>query len=167
MAETLLLISKISFAAAGICLILAIIFFISFKIPNVIGDLSGRNARKSIEKMREFNEKSGSKAYKPSKTNAARGKLTETMREMRKKEQNQSLGEEQQETELLEENKKMTPSKLETELLYEDRTTELLQAENETELLEENIDEVSKRKEGVRIHIIEEIIWVHTEEVIS
>lgn len=59
MAETLSMISKISFVAAGICLVVAIILFIRFKIPDVIGDLSGRNARKSIEQMRALNEKSG------------------------------------------------------------------------------------------------------------
>ena len=52
MAETLSMISKISFVAAEICLVVAIILFIRFKIPDVIGDLSGRNARKSIEQMR-------------------------------------------------------------------------------------------------------------------
>lgn len=67
MAETLSMISKISFVAAGICLVVAIILFIRFKIPNVIGDLSGKNARKSIEQMRLLNEKVG-----PNHTNQAK-----------------------------------------------------------------------------------------------
>ena len=106
MAETLSMISKISFVAAGICLVVAIILFIRFKIPDVIGDLSGRNARKSIEQMRALNEKSGSKSYKPSKKNIERGKLTETMHgldeteKILKKQDN-----ERPETGLLEENK--------------------------------------------------------------
>lgn len=38
-----------------------------FKIPIVIGDLSGRTAKKSIERMRLNNEKTGNKSYKPVK----------------------------------------------------------------------------------------------------
>ena len=73
MAETLSMISIISFAGAAVCLVMAIIFFVYFKIPSVIGDLSGRTARKSIEQMRVMNEKSGKKVYKPDKVNLERG----------------------------------------------------------------------------------------------
>ena len=79
MAQTLQTLSIISFAVAGVCLVLAIFFWFFFKIPTVIGDLSGRTARKSIAKMRAANEKTGAKSYKESKTNAERGKLTGTM----------------------------------------------------------------------------------------
>ena len=70
MAQTLQTLSIISFAVAGVCLVLAVFFWFFFKIPIVIGDLSGRTARKSIAKMRAANEKSGAKSYKESKTNA-------------------------------------------------------------------------------------------------
>lgn len=79
MAETLQLLSIISFAVAAVCLVLAVFLWFFFRIPDVIGDLSGRTARKSIAKMRAANEKSGSKSYKESKANAERGKLTGTM----------------------------------------------------------------------------------------
>ena len=79
MAETLQTLSIISFAVAAACFVLAIFLWFFFKIPTVIGDLSGRTARKSIAQMRAANEKSGVKSYKESKTNAERGKVTATM----------------------------------------------------------------------------------------
>ena len=81
MAETLSLLSIISFAIAGVCLVLAVFLWFFFKIPSVIGDLSGKTARKSIAKMRVANEKNGIKSYKESKINADRGKLTDTIPE--------------------------------------------------------------------------------------
>lgn len=35
-----------TFVAAGVCLALTVILWFAFRIPNVIGDLSGRNAMK-------------------------------------------------------------------------------------------------------------------------
>ena len=52
MAETLSMLSIISFIVAGVALAVAIFLWIFFKIPRVIGDLSGRNARKSIASVR-------------------------------------------------------------------------------------------------------------------
>ena len=87
MAETLSMVSMVSFVAAGVCLALTVILWFAFRIPNVIGDLSGRNARKSIERMRKSNENTGRKSYRSSAVNAARSKLTEAMteRQSRKK----------------------------------------------------------------------------------
>ena len=59
MAETLSMLSIISFIVAGVALAVAIFLWIFFKIPRVIGDLSGRNARKSIARVRASYEKSG------------------------------------------------------------------------------------------------------------
>lgn len=81
MAETLSMVSMVSFIAAGVCLALTVILWFAFRIPNVIGDLSGRNARKSIERMRKSNENTGRKSYRSSAVNAARSKLTEAMTE--------------------------------------------------------------------------------------
>ncbi len=76
MAEILSILSIVAFAVAGVCLVLAAFFWFFFKIPTVIGDLTGRTARKSIAKLRAANEKSGNKTHKESKENAARGKVT-------------------------------------------------------------------------------------------
>ena len=80
MAETLSNLSVIAYVVAAVCLVLAVFLWFIFKIPTVIGDLSGRTARKSIAKMRSANEKSGNKAYRASDVNRNRGKLTETMK---------------------------------------------------------------------------------------
>lgn len=61
MAELLVKISYIAFAGAVVCLILAVILFIKFKIPTVIGDLSGKNAKKAIQQMRETNSQKGNR----------------------------------------------------------------------------------------------------------
>lgn len=61
----------------GLMLIVSIILFITLKIPKVISDLSGATARKAIKNIREQNEASGSKGYKVSAVNEARGKLTD------------------------------------------------------------------------------------------
>ena len=53
MSDILNIISLVSFVLAGILLVLAVVLFFVFKIPSVWGDLSGKNARKSIERMRQ------------------------------------------------------------------------------------------------------------------
>ena len=90
MAETLSTLSIISFVIAAVLLAVAVFLWFFFKIPSVIGDLSGRTARKSIAQMRAANEKTGAKAYKVSKNNAERGKLTETMHGIEKKQETAS-----------------------------------------------------------------------------
>lgn len=60
-----------------IMLIVSILIFVLLKIPVVIGDLSGANARKAINKIRSQNENSGDKTYKSSLINKERGKLTD------------------------------------------------------------------------------------------
>ena len=52
MAETLSMLSIISFIIAGIAFVAAVFLWILFKIPRIIGDLSGRNARKTVAKVR-------------------------------------------------------------------------------------------------------------------
>ena len=69
MSDILNIISLVSFVLAGILLVLAVVLFFVFKIPSVWGDLSGKNARKSIERMRQNNEKTGKKAHVPSNVN--------------------------------------------------------------------------------------------------
>jgi hypothetical protein len=83
-AATLSTISLIGYIAAGVLLAAAVVLFFVFKIPTVIGDLSGRTARKSIAKQRAANESSGSKSFRPSEGNVARGKITESMPDAKK-----------------------------------------------------------------------------------
>ena len=151
MAQTLQTLSIISFAVAGLCLVLAVFFWFFFKIPSVIGDLSGRTARKSIAKMRAANEKTGVKSYKESKTNAERGKLTGTMPDSGKlNKKNPTPINGQPETGLLSDNK-----------------AEGLVDENATAPLDTPTQRAVVRTGGKKIEILEEIMFIHTEEVIE
>lgn len=72
--ETLSLTSYIMAAVLGI---VSIILFFLLEIPKLYGDVSGKTARKAIENIRLENTNTGNKAYKPSKVNVERGKLTD------------------------------------------------------------------------------------------
>ena len=177
MAEVLSIISLVSFIIAGISFALAVTFFFVFKIPNVIGDLSGRNAQRSIAQLRAINEKSGSKAYKTSETNAKRGKLTGTMEESGKlKKKNKKSGElkkksstdeERPETGLLESNLADNGDVQQTELLDTNDETGLLGDPNETETLELASNKAKPSIGGKKLEMIEDIMLIHTEEVIE
>ena len=163
MAQTLQMLSIISFTVAGVCLVLAIFFYFFFKIPSVIGDLSGRTARKSIAKMRATNEKTGTKSYKQSKTNAERGKLTGTMPDFGKfNKKNEAPENDKPETGLLEDNK------ADGEIgVFESEATGLLIDENATAPLDVPAHNPIVHTGGKKLEIIEEVILVHTEEVIG
>ena len=172
MAQTLQTLSIISFAVAGVCLVLAIFFWFFFKIPTVIGDLSGRTARKSIAKMRAANEKTGAKSYKESKTNAERGKLTGTMPDSGKLKQKTVADDGKPETGLLAEN---LADGLESEAtgvldeatgILEGETTGLLVDENATAPLDTPVNKLPVRSGGKKLEMIEEVMLVHTDEVI-
>ena len=62
-ADILAKVSLASYIIAGVLLVIAIFLWFFFKIPSVMGDLSGRTAKKSIEKMRQTNAGSGNKAF--------------------------------------------------------------------------------------------------------
>ena len=173
-AETLQTLSVISYAVAGVCLVLAVFFWFFSNIPTVIGDLSGRTARKSIAKMRAANEKSGVKAYKESKTNAARGKVTGSMSVKTGKPQTVPISASggQPETGLLAENKSEELNTQVTQLLDEATTilgneaTGLLVDENATMPLAPTATKQPVRVGGKKIDILEEIMFIHTTEVI-
>lgn len=169
MSETLSTLSIISFAVAGICLVLAVFFLFFFKIPTVIGDLSGRTARKSIEQMRAANEKTGNKSYKESKTNVARGKLTDTIKDSRKLKKNAVKDDDRPETGLLTENKASKVGSEATGLLNDekDETTGLLIDEDVTVPLDSPIQKTEKRKGGKKLKMLDEVIIIHTDEVIE
>lgn len=161
MADILHTLSIISFILAVLFVVLAIALWFVFKIPNVIGDLSGRNARKSIAQMRQNNEKTGDKSYKASEKNLARGKLTGTMEGIGKTEPNNI-----EETGLLNENLAHSYEAQDTGLLVDEKATGLLEESVETTSLD-NSDSISNRVPStVIIQIIEEVMLIHTEEVI-
>lgn len=171
MAETLSIISIISFVISGVALVLAVFCWIKFDIPSVIGDLSGRTAKKSIERMRSANEKSGNKSYRPSSTNAARGKITDTMPDSDKLNKNKTGQiDDRPETGLLEENKAVVELEDETGVLEsnasEDAETGLLDDE-ETGMLNEVTTPIIPRTGGKKISVVEEVMLIHTDEVVT
>lgn len=160
MAQTLQTLSIISFAVAGVCLVLAVFFWFFFKIPTVIGDLSGRTARKSIAKMRAANEKTGVKSYKESRTNAERGKLTGAIPNsgnLAKKDNISNNG------------------KPETGLLLENMATDmgtgeatgLLIDEQATAPLDTPVSSQPVRTSAKKLEMLDEVICVHTDEAIN
>lgn len=173
MADILSIVSLVSFILSGVAFVLAILFFILFRIPSVIGDLSGRTAKKSIAKMRVANEKTGVKSYKESKTNVERGKLTGTMPDSGKlNKKNTAPVNGQPETGLLADNK---AEGLESEAtgvldeetgMLESETTGLLVDENATAPLDTPARKPVVRSGGKKIVMIEEVMFIHTEEVI-
>lgn len=174
-AEILSLVSLISYIIAGICLVLAVFFWFAFKIPSVIGDLSGRTARKSIARMRASNEKAGGQGYKPSAANASRGKLTDTMQHSKKltadtpKAKAKSKAADSTgmpETGLLSTNKAEPASADQTDLLAGRETTGLLIDEDATAPLNNEPVKRIKRVGGKKLDMIDEVIYIHTDEVI-
>lgn len=73
--------SYTAFGIALICLIVAIILWFRFDIPRVFGDLTGRNAKRSIEQIRAENAKSGKKSFRPTPEAVERGTVTEPISE--------------------------------------------------------------------------------------
>ena len=176
-AEILSLISTISYVIAAISFVLAVFFWFKFKIPTVIGDLSGRTAKKSIAQMRASNERAGGQGYRPSAANVSRGKLTSTMQHSRKlvsddkktatepKKKAQAINV-MPETGLLATNKADAVVGQQTDLLETSGATGLLEDENATAPLHEELKPVFKRTGGKKLTMLDEVIMIHTDEVI-
>lgn len=65
MAQVYRVVSASAFALAGVSGLLAVFLWFKLGIWKLIGDLSGRNARRSIEQMREQREKTKRFQYCP------------------------------------------------------------------------------------------------------
>lgn len=174
-AETLSLVSLISYIVAGACFVLAIFFWFAFKIPSVIGDLSGRTAQKFIARMRASNEKAGGQGYKPSATNAGRSKLTNEMQHSKKlaNEAPKAKAKEKEannagmpETGLLSSNKAELAGTDKTNLLVGSEATGLLVDEDATAPLHNEPVKRAKRVGGKKLTMLDEVILIHTDEVI-
>lgn len=140
MAQVLSIISIISFIVAGLAFLLAVFFWFKFKIPSVIGDLSGRTARKSIAKMRQNSENAGKKEVNAttllSYENIATTLLADTNNET-------------------------------TLLAYENNETSLLINENnETTLLVADAKVSGSGVSKNHFVMLDEIMLIHTNEVI-
>lgn len=150
MAQIYNMISNIAFGLSALTFLMAVFFAMKFKVWNIIGDLSGSTARKSIAQMRADNEKAGDRQRRMFRSN-------DTQVEFAERNPNASgtkllVGE----TESLEE---------QTKLLL-DETTKLL---GETELLmgeTELLDIQSQEDRTKSFKIIQSIVYTQSEEII-
>ena len=110
--------------------------------------------------MRQNNEKTGDKSYKASKKNLDRGKLTRTMEGIGES------GNKNEETGLLNENLVKEREIEDTGLLVYQDATGLLDESGETASLGNENNIRTRELSSVTIKILEEVIIVHTEEVI-
>lgn len=164
-AEILSLISLISFIISGFSLILTIFFWFQFKIPRIIGNLSGRTARKTIEQMRTSNEQSGPKSFRSSAINASRGKIT--MSGVSTVKEEVSVEEQKTETGLLSENKASEITNQQTQLLDSEKAVDPpVDADATLALLDEAPNPI-RRTGGKKLDMLDEVILIHTQEVIG
>lgn len=146
---------------AGVMLIISVLLFFILKIPHVLGDLTGRNARKAIESIRNQNELSGDKLYKTSQVNRERGKLTDKI---------SPSGSLMRDPSGLLSGGAMATEKIDTwKLPPEANETTVLDVANETNVLGIDTGEtiVLDTPTGTPVFEIEyEITYIHTEDVI-
>lgn len=147
----------------GAMLITSILLFILLKIPKVIGDLTGRTARKAIENIRNQNESSGDKTYRSSLVNQERGKLTDKISPSGRLMRNP--------TDIL--GGAMATEKIGTQQLVSDETA-VLDSGNETTVLTGELSGGNETtvlsQEDIPNNVFEieyEITYIHTNEVIT
>lgn len=157
MAETLSVISTFSFIAAGFFAIAAVVLWFVFEIPSVIGDLSGRTARKSIERRRKDNEKNKAEfnPYRIIKTVVPSVSVNER--------KSTELLKDTNETALIEEDSKTLPL-MDSNVVVADSDDAATVIMNEDER-EENIL-TERRNVGMKLAILDEVIMIHTDEEI-
>jgi hypothetical protein len=142
-------------------LVASVLIFFLLKIPHVLGDLTGRNARKAIESIRNQNELSGDKLYKTSQVNRERGKLTDKISPSGSLMRDPSgiLG------------GAMATEKISTqELPPESNETTVLDVASETTVLSAEAGETTVLDAPTEIPVFQieyEITYIHTEEVIA
>lgn len=167
--ETYQLIFYAGLVLSGLCLVTTVVLFFTLKIPKVIGDLTGANARKAINEIRNQNEQSGAKSYQPSAVNRERGKITDKMTQSGRLVKNPSGGMGGHRTE------KISTMELDTEMLPADETTVLSEPANETTVLGGSAGETMLlQPEPVAPPVMNtvfavemEITYIHTNEVIA
>lgn len=170
-ADILSLISTISFILSGICLIVAVLLWFVFKIPAVIGDLSGRTARKSIAKMHESNGKSSGQGYRSGAENTPRrksaGAVRHAARSVSASAKSHIAEKQMPETNLLSCDKPVCSDSMQTELLEDLQATDVLVDENETVALNETPDKSVRHSAGKKLTMLDEVVLIHTDDVIE
>ncbi len=174
MLQTYQTLSSVAYIISGISFIVAIFLFFFFKIPAVISDISGRTAKKSIAKMRAENEENSLKHYKESRNKTRLNKKTVTTVRKEKTNKKEDFADENRpETGLLDENRAHIYEPAATALLnkaivnVQKETSDLLIEDNETMLLDSSGQNYPVYPGGKKLEMIDEIIFVHTDDVIK
>lgn len=165
---------------SGIMLIVSVLLFILFKIPRVIGDLTGATAKKAIENIRNQNESSGDKIYKSSQVNRERGKLTDKISASGNiaRQETNPLGGAMATTKIATQGLSPDASSNETTVLdsvspnettvLDNGTTVLNETvSNETTVLNQQFDSTTLIEHTGVFEIEYEITFIHTDEVIA
>jgi len=172
-ASTYQLLSTIAFGVAALCFAIAIYLLFRFKIIKIINDLSGRTARKTISKIREQNEQSGSKFYGPHAAAEQRGKITDKMAQTGDPNATDVLPDSDS-TDVLPDNddtdrlppdestailnKNQSPQNSErTDILDKDKNTDILKNENETGTLNTFVETDVLDVNGAKDNFTEEL----------
>lgn len=188
-AEILSLISLISFIISGISFVLAVFFWFKFDIPTVIGDLTGRTARKSIARMRENTENSNKRTGKSMRSFSKQeiiveddqiGKKETITPKEEKTEGKPNIQPKENidmkpETGILAANKAYAPENPETAYLGDEELTEplddmdatgVLVDEDATAPLRKMMTRTVRNDGGMKLVMIDEVMLIHTDEVI-
>ena len=154
---------------AGVMLAVSVLLFFLLNIPHVIGDLTGRTAKKAIEEIRNQNELSGDKTYKTSAVNRERGKLTAKISPSGRLEHNTSGGLHGAMPTSKISTEELPPAFAETAVLDSGNETTVLDSGNETTVLNQDSGEttVLSATDTPVFQIEYEITYVHTDEVIA
>ncbi len=177
MADTLSNLSVIAFVLAGVFFVTAIVLFILLKIPKVIDYFTNRSAKKSVQQMMSSSGASKIASFQTSPGNKARGKTTEQVviptPEKKKTGKLQSTSQqphstrERPETGLLAEKENHTAYLDPTEELVLDLASETESLDEQaTSVLPETIEKVAGNKPKIEMTKIDEVVLVHTNEVV-
>ena len=159
MANILEIVSMVSYILAVAFLIISVFLWFHFRILEVIGDLSGRTAKKSITKIRETNERNGAK-FNKAKSDFNKAAVYRNNEKEKTKENNLDTG-------LLYENKE-TDVSAQTGLLT-DETVEIADTKETSQLGKIQMGTDNRQRdiiEEMDFELIEELIFTHTNEVI-
>ena len=169
---TINIVSIIFFIIAGVSLLVAIYSFVRFNIPQIIGELSGRTAKKSIAQMRDKNVKTGDKSHRTSPAAKERGTLTDKIEKKKSVEKSdEKISKVEEGTELLNSTEKLSTN-IQTELLNENETE--LSDDNATSVLSEETtvltnndnSQINVLNDSNDLKIIQNIVLIHTNETI-
>ncbi len=144
---------------AGVMLITSVLLFFILNIPHVVGDLTGRNAKKAIENIRNQNESSDDTLYKTSEVNRERGKITDKIATSSfKKDPSKNLNKSDM----------VTEKNITQELSYNETT--VLDVASETTVLNDEGGETTVLDVPTKSSLFQieyEITYIHTQEVIA